>query len=203
MSRIHTDNVEELVYLCRQNNEEALGLLVERFRPYLSSWIRDHAYLYEGLALDRQDLLAHADVCLVESIERYREDLNAGFSTFYHRAVHNLFVDLARSKKRSRQAGIYEACSLDGLLKDGAGITILDQTSHTGSSLHEQTLRRLDIQARLQAIKEQLGDKALYIASLKSQGYTLKKMAEMSGLSIKQVRTILDKMKNIAASVEK
>lgn len=86
---------EEVVRMICEGNDDAFGLLVERYRPKLERYAKRFLFDVE----DTKDLLQEVFIRVYRNIRSF--DLSRRFSPWIYRIAHNEFVNALKRKERS------------------------------------------------------------------------------------------------------
>lgn len=99
-----TYNDNELLYLIKENSEEALEILIEKYHFCILSKIRD-------MNIDvasREDFLQEGLILLHKAIWLFVEEKNVTFYSYFHLLLTRKFIDLLRKQKREKKIMPFE-----------------------------------------------------------------------------------------------
>ncbi|MCM1260225.1 MAG: sigma-70 family RNA polymerase sigma factor [Prevotella sp.] len=94
-----TYNDNELLYLVKENSEEAIEILVEKYRFCIWNKIRDMNITIEA----REDFLQEGLILLHKAIWSFVEEKNVTFYSYFHLLLTRKFIDLLRKQKREKR----------------------------------------------------------------------------------------------------
>lgn len=97
-------NDNELLYLVKENSEEALEILVEKYRFCIWSKMRD---MNIELA-SREEFLQEGLILLHKAIWSFIEEKNVTFYSYFHLLLTRKFIDLLRKQKREKRVVPFE-----------------------------------------------------------------------------------------------
>lgn len=88
---------EELVELCRENDENAAAELIERFTPS----VRKRAESFNGTMKD--DLSQEGFLALLDAVRNYSPEKGAAFATYAHHCVVNRMINVFKKTDRETE----------------------------------------------------------------------------------------------------
>lgn len=108
----------ELLELIKENDENALETLIERYRTIINVVISRYKVEAKSIGLDIKDLYQEGLIGLFEAIKSYDEFKEAGFKTYATIVVERKILDLVKTNKRLKHFNLNNAISLDSLLDE-------------------------------------------------------------------------------------
>lgn len=115
---------EELVMLSRSGDDEATGLLLERYKQLARS--KASAYYMQGG--DRDDIIQEGMIGVFKAIGSYDPEKDASFATFAELCVKRQIISAVRGSSRQKHMVLNESMSLS---------RPVDSDSDSGSTLGE------------------------------------------------------------------
>ncbi len=112
------ENPYELMYMARCKDTYAENQLVTMYYPMIWSTIRTYAQYDQILNEYREDLILEADVAVLQAVDAYRYDQNAGINTFVKLVVERKLINEIRFHQRNRRNMNLVATSFDTCLRD-------------------------------------------------------------------------------------
>lgn len=181
-------NDDELLYLVRSGNQDAIDCFYRRYYKEVSRWIK--GYLKAGhLSYDYEDCLQEAMMNFDSILDSYRDDKNASIKTFMKNAICKRMINYMRQGKDKKIINNFTIVSLD----DYSG----DEDSYKNEELIEDKLNRYKPHERMvikeecakynALAKESASKTEIEVMSLIYQGYAVKEISEMKNISIKSV----------------
>ena len=99
-----TYNDNELLYLVKENSEEALEILIEKYRFCIWNKMRDMNIEMAS----RDDFLQEGLILLHKAIDSFIEEKNVTFYSYFHLLLTRKFIDLLRKQKREKRIVPFE-----------------------------------------------------------------------------------------------
>lgn len=94
-----TYNDNELLYLVKENSEEALEILTEKYRYCIWCKMRDMNIEMAS----REDFLQEGLILLHKAIWLFVEEKNVTFYSYFHLLLTRKFIDLLRKQKKEKR----------------------------------------------------------------------------------------------------
>ena len=193
--RFPSDN--ELLYLYHQGDEEALTLLIEKYRRIMGAYARGYTGRVKT-SCEISDIYQVALISLYNAVNSYKENMGCRFSSYFkivmERSVYNyirhLYSDICRANR--------EAISIDQMVSDYEGIYVVD----TIAASKEQgdpswAIEVNDIMQNVNDIIETLSSKEQRIYRLWEKGFSYREIGILVEESEKKVDNILYKIKRL------
>ena len=111
-------NVYELIYMSRLGDENALATLLSYCMPVIYKEVNKAIELNSKLRMYYEDLIQESIVTFYYSIDRYREDQEAKFTTFLMIVLQRKMITLTRGYLHSHTVGLHDTLSLDEVYQD-------------------------------------------------------------------------------------
>lgn len=92
MSDKYFYNDNELLYLIKNNNEEAYLFLIKKYRGLIFKMIRKYA-------IDEDDGYQEGLICLYNAINKYDSKYNKSFNKYFEQLLTNRFIDLKHEQQ--------------------------------------------------------------------------------------------------------
>ncbi|MDR1795790.1 MAG: sigma-70 family RNA polymerase sigma factor [Erysipelotrichaceae bacterium] len=190
------NNDFELLYMIRQGCEIAQQMMIEKYQKLLHKLVNQYLNYNPRLENERDDLYQESLIALFESIDSYREDIDAPFYCLLYRWVRTRLHTCIRDWRKyiaQMDGNLY--LSLDTPLKKGSELSLMDITPDPkrGQSLftlYEQELEDLK-QGRFCAFSAQQKE----ILRLRLEGYTYAEIGARFDMNAKQVDNQLRKIR--------
>lgn len=179
-----TTNINELIYLYHLQDPEALPLLMETYQPLAARFWRQHA-----AGMEREDFMQFANMVLVRCLNTYRQDLHLTFSTYYRAALLHQISGLHRHRTEPDPGTVF--FSLDQMQSD-SDHSVHEAIEDPRMNVSRQVHARLLLDEMVRKLTGKKGEEARRILSLRSIEYSMREIAQKTGLSMGQVRYMLD-----------
>ena len=89
-------NDNELIYLCGENNEDAVNLIVEKYKKVILAILKELMQQYNIVGFEISDLYQEGLIGLLNAIHSYKEMKNISFYTYASKCIRNsIFSSIA------------------------------------------------------------------------------------------------------------
>ncbi len=106
-------SINELIYLAQEQNEDALNLIIEKYKYLLNVIIKKYYVILKNANADYKDVYAEAYIGLLESIKNYNPNKDASFSTFASLIISRKVIKYVVYKNRKKNVICDNCYSLD------------------------------------------------------------------------------------------
>lgn len=118
-------NDYELVYLIGEENEDALNVLYEKYKPIVILKLKKYIKYAKKIGLEYSDLFQEGMIGLSEAIANFKTKKDVQFSTFANLCIERqLFSALTRASRKKHNI-LNDSLSLDNSINDD-DVTLLD-----------------------------------------------------------------------------
>lgn len=107
------ENVYELLYMIRMQDEFALRALLDHFSLIKMIILNKVIKNYPYLKFEKEDLLQEMALVIVQAAEAYREDQQCGFDTYVTRCIKNRFLVMVKSALADKRKININCVSMD------------------------------------------------------------------------------------------
>lgn len=181
----------ELLELIKENNEEALENLIEKYRSTIIGILlkyKKDAYL---IGLDIKDLYQEGLIGLFEAIKTYDEQKDASFKTYANLVIDRKLLDLIKANKRLKHFTLNNAVSLDSILDEEDDRNLYDKLETDEST----PISKLIDEEDNELLKSSLTDFELKVYILKIEGKTNKEIASILDKNLRSVENTIQRIK--------
>ncbi len=181
----------ELLELIKENNEEALENLIEKYRSTIIGILlkyKKDAYL---IGLDIKDLYQEGLIGLFEAIKTYDEQKDASFKTYANLVIDRKLLDLIKANKRLKHFTLNNAVSLDSLLDEEDDRNLYDKLETDEST----PISKLIDEEDNELLKSSLTDFELKVYILKIEGKNNKEIASILDKNLRSVENTIQRIK--------
>jgi RNA polymerase sporulation-specific sigma factor len=189
-------NENELLYLYRQNNDEATSLLVNQYYRLVWSIVFRFRGAMDHMGISKDDLFQEGMCGLMEAIECYRDELAVPFKNFACLCIERQIRSLIRKHKGQSYALIHNSISLDKIISEDENLMVMDtiasrdlETNPVWQFYYKESC---DFLAKTTQQLSDLEKKVLY---LRYMGYTYNEIAIKCECNFKAVDNTLQKIK--------
>ncbi len=120
------ENVYELIYMIKQNDEYAYTQIIEQHRYLLMKIISDFAAKFPFLKIHKEDILQESFISILDSVEYFREDQSTQFKTFLITCVNRRIKTIIRQLFNQKNYVNCNALSLDECIKEDGDLYVAD-----------------------------------------------------------------------------
>lgn len=181
----------ELLELIKENNEEALENLIEKYRSTIIGILlkyKKDAYL---IGLDIKDLYQEGLIGLFEAIKTYDEQKDASFKTYANLVIDRKLLDLIKANKRLKHFTLNNAVSLDSILDEEDDRNLYDKLETDEST----PISKLIDEEDNELLKSSLTDFELKVYILKIEGKNNKEIASILDKNLRSVENTVQRIK--------
>ncbi|MDF9825545.1 RNA polymerase sporulation-specific sigma factor [Breznakia sp. PF5-3] len=193
-------NDNELLYLYRQGDEDALRQLINKYQRILMAYAHRYSNSVKT-SCEINDIYQIALISLCSAVNSYKENMGCRFSSYFkivmERAVFNymrhVYSDICRANR--------EAISIDQLINDYEGIKISDtiaNVTHYGDPKWEAYIG--SVMEEINMIIKKLSPLEQEIYRSWEEGFSYREIATMTGENEKKIDNILYKIKRLLRS---
>lgn len=115
-------NVNELIYLSRMGDENALATLLSFCTPIFYQEVNKTVELNSRLKMYFEDFIQECVITFYYAIDRYREDQEAKFTTFLRIVVQRKLITLTRNYLKNKAVQMHDTLSLDEIVRDDSSM---------------------------------------------------------------------------------
>lgn len=192
------ENDNELIYLIRENNEEATKILYDKYRPIINYESKKILPYIENKGIELSDIIQEAMIGFDEAIKNYNENENVLFYTFALLCIDRKLKTYIRTLNVNKNKILNESISFD-LNDDDVNILnyiVKENTNPLYGVLENENVFELN-----NKIKDKLTILESKIFELKVSGTSNEEICKLLDIPIKtvynSVHRIKDKLKSI------
>ena len=197
-------NDYELLYLVRQKDEEALALLMEKYRPkiYGIMYRLTSASNFRYSTSDGQsDLYQRCQIAFPDIIDNYREDCSQ-FSYYVGLCIDSTVRSELRRQRSNANHSFATSTSLDLLLQENNGGYLMDLMPNMNSDFDPLYHQRVDeALVLIRSIEKDLTEEERIIWRRRRGGYSYNEIAEELHINPKRVGYKALKIKKILSGL--
>ncbi|TDW16727.1 RNA polymerase sigma-30 (SigH) subunit [Breznakia blatticola] len=124
MSHCH-QNDNELLYLIRQGDEEALSLLIDAYKRIIRAYVHGYSCKVKT-SCDLEDLYQECIIALYKAANTYKETMDCKFSSYYRVVMERTCYNYLRSAYNLKNRANQSLLSLDQYVCEQGGLLIGD-----------------------------------------------------------------------------
>lgn len=176
----------ELVYLIRENNEEAREILYNKYKPIIVKKSTDQIYKLGSYGMEINDLIQEGYIGLDNAINCFNEKENTSFYTFALLCIDRQIITYIKKNTNNKAMVLNDAINLD----DGKEYLFRDNTDIEGSFINKE-----DAKEFINLICDSLSDIEKKVFSLKLEGYDIGEIANLLNKDTKVIYNTLHRIK--------
>lgn len=166
-----TLNDNELIYLCYENNEDALSLMIDKYKNCILNILKEYLKEYDVRGMEIADLYQEGLIGLIHAIKTFDKDRDNTFYTYANTCIKNNIVSAMRQSFRLKNSILNHSYSLDNIIEDTNNNfyeIIKDEKSDPSNLLMDEEEKN-DI---INRIESKLSNNEKYIFELRLKGLT-------------------------------
>ena len=183
-------NDNELVYLCSESNEDAINLMISKYKNYILSILKEYMKEYNIIGVEVADLYQEGLIGLMHAVQSFNSERDVLFYTYATACIKTSIISAVRQTFRQKNRILNNSYSLDKLF---------DESNHNfyeifkdESSIPDQLLLDEESERELiENIKSKLSKSELSIFELKLRGLKNNEIAELMDKDKKYVENTL------------
>ena len=186
----------EYLYMIRQNDEDALKALMNKYERLL--WKRAFSFYnsYRPHSIEIEDFYQEGKFALYESFYKYDESMGVGLAHFVDICVSSSMNGLLRKCNGKAFKLLANAQSLDMNVSEDCSLKLYDVVSDDNVKTDPQFMTLYyDAQQLLDALLATLSKKEQDVYRLFDEGYSYKEISQTLKIPVKKVDNILQKIR--------
>ncbi len=181
----------ELLEQIKENNEEALEKLIERYKVVINGVLSKYKREASTIGLDVKDLYQEGLIGLITAIKRYDELKDASFRTFANLVIERQIIDLIKTNKRMKHMALNNSISLDSLLDEESDESLYDKIEADNYT----PITKLISDEDKVLLKNNLTDFELKVYELKYEGKSNKEIALILDKNVRSIENTIQRIK--------
>jgi len=185
---------EELLYMIRQNDENALGILIKKYESSISMMCNE--LLKKQGRNDFEDARQMAKIGFLSAVETYRHDKAASFRYFAKMCAEREVRSMLRKERVKGQYAYHRSVSLDQSINEADGAYLLDFVESTYPEYNPTWIfeyNRLRENYEKELIKLTELEKKVFV--LWGKGVSYKEIAKLLDMKTKAVDNLLQRVR--------
>ncbi|MBQ9023671.1 MAG: sigma-70 family RNA polymerase sigma factor [Bacilli bacterium] len=188
------ENDYELLYLIKEENEEAKEMFYEKYRPIVEMKAKKFFSQIQNKGYELNDLIQEGMIGLSNAIKDYNEDENVKFITFANVCIERNIINFIREINRQKHQALNSSISIDEENKS-SGRKLLE-VLNDNSSNPENSFIFLEEQEELkEKVKKNLTDFEKDVFDLRFEGFTYQEISILLNKSIKSIDGTISRIK--------
>ena len=183
-------NDNELIYLCCDNNEDAINLMIDKYKNVILSTLKDYMKEYNIIGVEVSDLYQEGLIGLMQAIQNYDTSRDVLFYTYASTCIRTSIISAIRQTFRKKNRILNNSYSLDKLFDEESGNlyeTFKDESNEPNKLLMSEEEEK----EFLSNIKSTLSKSEATIFDLKLNGLSNTEISELLEKDKKYVENTL------------
>lgn len=174
-------NDNELVYLCAENNEDAINLIVNKYKNCILMILKEYLKEYNIIGVEVADLYQEGLIGLMHAIHSYNPTRDVLFYTYANACIRTSLMSAIRQTFRQKNRILNYSYSLDKIFEDSGDnfYEILKDESYEPNKILLSSEEENEL---INKLKSKLSKSELAIFELR-----------LKGLSNGEIATLIDK----------
>ena len=187
-------NDNELVYLCAENNEDAINLIVNKYKNCILMILKEYLKEYNIIGVEVADLYQEGLIGLMHAIHSYNPTRDVLFYTYANACIRTSLMSAIRQTFRQKNRILNYSYSLDKIFEDSGDnfYEILKDESYEPNKLH---LSSEDENELINKLKSKLSKSELAIFELRLKGLSNGEIASLIDKDTKYIENSLFRIK--------
>ena len=187
------ENDFELLYLVKEEDENAKNMFYEKYRPMVEIKAKKYYSQIQNKGYELNDLIQEGMIGLSNAIKDFNEDEETKFLTFANVCIERSIIDFIREINRQKHQALNTSISIDQTTSSGR--TLLDFLNDDSNN-PENSFIFLEEQEELKnRVKENLSDFEKEVFDLRFEGFTYQEIAILLNKSIKSIDGTISRIK--------
>lgn len=187
-------NDNELVYLCAENNEDAMNLIVNKYKNCILMILKEYLKEYNIIGVEVADLYQEGLIGLMHAIHSYNPTRDVLFYTYANACIRTSLMSAIRQTFRQKNRILNYSYSLDKIFEDSGDnfYEILKDESYEPNKL---LLSSEDENELINKLKSKLSKSELAIFELRLKGLSNGEIASLIDKDTKYIENSLFRIK--------
>ena len=187
-------NDNELVYLCAENNEDAINLIVNKYKNCILMILKEYLKEYNIIGVEVADLYQEGLIGLMHAIHSYNPTRDVLLYTYANACIRTSLMSAIRQTFRQKNRILNYSYSLDKIFEDSGDnfYEILKDESYEPNKL---LLSSEDENELINKLKSKLSKSELAIFELRLKGLSNGEIASLIDKDTKYIENSLFRIK--------
>ena len=187
-------NDNELVYLCAENNEDAINLIVNKYKNCILMILKEYLKEYNIIGVEVADLYQEGLIGLMHAIHSYNPTRDVLFYTYANACIRTSLISAIRQTFRQKNRILNYSYSLDKIFEDSGDnlYEILKDESYEPNKLLLSSEEENEL---INKLKSKLSKSELAIFELRLKGLSNGEIASLIDKDTKYIENSLFRIK--------
>ena len=190
----NNENDYELLYMIKEENEDAKEILYEKYAPIVEIKAKKYYTQMPNKGYELNDLIQEGMIGLSNAISDYQNQKDTKFSTFANICINRSIISFIRDFNRQKHQLLNSSLSIDS--RDLSGRSLLDFLNDTSAANPENSFVLLEEQEELkEKMKQNLTSREKEVFDLRLEGFSYQEIALLLNISKKSVDGTISRIK--------
>lgn len=180
-------NDYEIIYMVKENDENAMELLFHKYRPVITKIASSYLKIAKAYGLELEDLIQEGYIALYSAYRNYSDVRDAMFYTFVNVTIHSKILNCLRISNTKKNKSLNNSISLFNKLSFTEDQELIDVVENNLSPLPEEELGLKELEKIIRSFILELNYPQSCIFELNMNGFSNLDIAELLELEKKQV----------------
>lgn len=188
-------NDYELVCLAQEQNEDAINLLHEKYRPLILKKSKHTYKILQNKGTELADLIQECTIGFEEAIQNFNPIDDTSFYTFASLCMDRQLMSEITRLNRDKHKFLNEAIPLETLDAEEDNINLIDVLKDYHNN-PEDLITTEEKKELFQKIEQNLSKRELEVFNLMKEGYSYKEMSTILKIEKKSIDNSIQRIKN-------
>ena len=194
-------NDYEIIYMVRENDDDATNLLFDKYKPIVVSMAKEYYKAVKRYGLEYEDLLQEGNCALYKAIKQFSEETNSCFYTYATICINSKFKNLLITNNACKYQALNSSISLYEEYDDKVLIDYLKDDRAIDPNV---AIEINELETQLKDILYSMDFEDSIICELKINGFTYNDIAKLLNKTRSNVYKAISQLKkNLKIVVEK
>lgn len=179
-------NDYELLFLAQDNNEDAINIIYEKYKPIIVKKSKDAIVYASHHGIEISDIMQEGYIGLDEAIKNFSQDDGATFYTFALLCIDRQIVNYLRKNTQGKNRILNDAVAID----DGIERIIKDDID-----IESSFFKNANEEILIEKVKKVLTKFELEVFNLKIKGYSFEEIANILNRDVKSIYNTFQRIK--------
>ena len=196
-------NDYEIIYMVKENDEDAKQILFDKYKPLISKLASKYYGVGKAYGLEKEEFIQEGYFALFSAMKNYTDDKNCLFYTYAMISIKSKMINLIKRNKTNKQMALNNSLSLDRTLDDSEN-PLLDFVEDKKAIKPYEEIEVIELNDALKKILYELTIEEASAFELKINGFIISDICSLLDLNYNKVVTIIRNVrKKVSFIIEK
>ena len=197
------ENDYELLYLVKEENEDAKNIFYEKYRPLIEMKAKKYYSMSKNKGFELNDLIQEGMIGLSSAIHDYDEEKDAKFYTFAIICIERQMTSFIRNVNRQKHQALNNSIPIDETYTK-TGRSLMEILNDTSAKDPEESFILIEEQEEIKnKMSKYLSNKERDVFDLRLEGFSYQEIALLLNMSPKAVDGAISRIKQKLSNVKK